>query len=123
MQAHAIDREDIKQTMKVILQVSQEVKEGKNFLIFAEGTRTRHPNQVGEFKGGSFKAATKAKCPIVPVALIDCYKPFDTHSLKPIKVQVHILKPITYEMYKDMKSNEIASLVQRRIEKVIADNE
>ena len=123
MQAHAIDREDIKQSMKVILQVSQEVKEGKNFLIFAEGTRTRHPNQVGEFKGGSFKAATKAKCPIVPVALIDCYKPFDTHSLKPIKVQVHILKPITYEMYKDMKSNEIASLVQRRIEKVIADNE
>lgn len=119
MGSRAIDREDIKQSMKVILDVAKDVKDGKNYLIFAEGTRTKNPNKVGEFKGGSFKAATKAKCTIVPVALIDCYKPFDTHNLDPVTVQVHFLEPLTYEMYKDMKSNEIAELVQHRIEQTI----
>ena len=123
MKALAIDREDIKQSMKVIHQVTEEVKNGHNYLIFAEGTRTKNPNAVGEFKGGSFKSAIKAKCPIVPVVLIDAYKAFDTHSIKPLTVQVHFLEPMTYEMYGQMKSNEIASLVKRRIEKVIAENE
>lgn len=123
MGARAIDREDIKQSMRVILDVAKDVKDGKNYLIFAEGTRTKHPNQVGEFKAGSFKAATKARCPIVPVALIDCYKPFDTHNTDPVRVQVHFLEPLTYEMYKDMKSQEIAELVQHRIEQTIDEYE
>jgi len=123
MKALAIDREDIKQSMKVIHQVTEEVKNGHNYLIFAEGTRTKHPNQVGEFKGGSFKSAIKAKCPIVPVVLIDAYKPFDRPSLKPERVQVHFLEPMTYEMYGGMKTNEVAALVKRRIEKVISEFE
>ena len=81
MKAYAIDREDVKQSMQVILQVTKEVKAGRNYLIFAEGTRTKDPNNVHEFKGGSFKPAVKAKCPIVTVALIDSYKSFDTKSI------------------------------------------
>ena len=73
-----LDRDDVKQGMKVILNVIEEVKKGRNYLIFAEGTRSKQGNKPQEFKGGSFKAATKAKCPIVPVALIDSYKAFDT---------------------------------------------
>lgn len=37
----AIDREDIRQSIKVIQKMSEEVKNGKNFLIFAEGTRSK----------------------------------------------------------------------------------
>ena len=95
MKAYAIDRDDVKQAMKVIIQVTKEVKEGRNYLIFAEGTRTKDPNHVHEFKGGSFKSAMKAKCPIVPVALIDAYKPFDTKSIEKVTVQVHFLEPIS----------------------------
>lgn len=123
MKAYAIDREDVKQSMQVIIQVAKEVKAGRNYLIFAEGTRTKNPNTVHEFKGGSFKSATKARCPIVPVALIDSYKSFDTKSIEKVKVQVHILKPMLYEEYKDMKTVEIAAEVKRRIEKVIDENE
>lgn len=78
MKAYIMDREDIRQSMQVILNVTKEVKEGRNYLIFAEGTRSKNGNHPLEFKGGSFKAATKARCPIVPVALIDTYKAFDT---------------------------------------------
>ena len=117
-----LDREDIKQSMQVIINVIKEVKEGRNYLIFAEGTRSKQGNHPQEFKGGSFKAAIKAKCPIVPVALIDSYKAFDTGSIKQLKVQVHFLTPISYEEYKDMKSTEIAAEVKSRIEKTIAEN-
>lgn len=122
VKAYMIDREDVRQAMQVIINVANEVKKGRNYLIFAEGTRSKNGNCVGNFKGGSFKSATKAKCPIVPVALIDSFKPFDTNSIKPVTVQVHFLKPLQYEECKDMKTTEIAALVQERIQKTIDAN-
>ena len=123
MKAYMIDREDIRQSMQLIMDVTEEVKKGRNYLIFAEGTRSKMGNKLLEFKGGSFKCAMKAQCPIVPVALIDSYKPFDVNSIEKIKVQVHFLEPIRYEEYKDMKSVEIAKEVKIRIEKIIEKNE
>ena len=123
MKAFMIDREDVRQAMKTITSVTKEVVSGRNYLIFPEGTRSKNGNNVGSFKGGSFKAAMKAKCPIVPVALIDSYKAFDTGSAKMLDVQVHFLKPMEYEEYKDMKSTEIAAEVKRRIEETIHANE
>ena len=122
MKAFLIDREDIRQSMQVIINVTREVKNGRNYLIFPEGTRSKQGNHPQEFKGGSFKAAIKAKCPIIPVALIDSYKSFDTGSAAPVTVQVHFLKPMEYEEYKDMKSTEIAAEVKRRIEETIKAN-
>lgn len=122
MKAFIIDREDIRQSMQVIINVTKEVKAGRNYLIFPEGTRSKNGNHPQEFKGGSFKAAIKAKCPIIPVALIDSYKSFDTGSIKPLTVQVHFLEPMRYEEYKDMKSVEIAAEVRRRIECTIQQN-
>ena len=122
MKAFFIDRDDVRQSMKVIVEVAKEVEKGRNYIIFPEGTRSKMGNKVGEFKGGSFKAATKAKCPIVPVALIDSFKPFDSHSLKKVEVQVHYLQPLYYDEYKNMKTTEIAEEVKYRIEKVIEEN-
>lgn len=123
MGAYSIDREDIKQSLQVILNIAKDVKAGKNFLIFAEGTRSKEGNKLLEFKGGSFKAAMKARCPIVPVAIIDSYKSFDTNSIKKLTVQVHYLEPICYEDYKELKSTEIARLVRDKIEETIKKNE
>ena len=122
MKAFMLDHEDVRQAMQVIINVTKEVQKGSNYLIFAEGTRSKKGNHVGSFKGGSFKVATKARCPIVPVALIDSFKPFDTNTIKPVTVQVHFLKPLTYEEYKDMKTTEIAALVEERIQRVIDEN-
>ena len=116
----SIDRDDLRQSMEVIKEVTRQVKEGKNFLIFAEGTRSRNGNQLLDFKGGSFKAAQKAKCPIVPCALIDSFIPFDEKSTRQVIVKLIYLPPMYYEEYKEMKSNEIADEVKRRIEEAIA---
>ena len=122
MKAYMLDREDVRQAMEVIVNVTKEVKKGRHYLIFAEGTRSKKGNQIQDFKGGSFKSATKARCPIVPVALIDSFKPFDTNSITPVTVQVHFLEPLLYEEYKDMKTNEIAETVKERIQNKINEN-
>lgn len=118
LKAQAIDRSDVRQSLKVINQMTEEVKQGRNYIIFAEGTRSKN-NSLLEFKGGSFKSAINAKCPIVPVALIDAYKVFDTKSIKKQTVQIHYLKPLYYDDYKNMKSTEIAKLVKYNIEEEI----
>ena len=76
-----------------------------------------------EFKPGSFKAAQKAKCPIVPCALINCFIPFDVQSIRRVTVKLIYLKPMYYEEYKDMKTVEIAAEVKRRIVEAIAEYE
>lgn len=118
----AIDRGDLRQSMQVINQMAEEVRGGKNYLIFAEGTRSRKGNELLDFKGGSFKGATKAKSPIVPCALIDSFKPFDDKSIKPVTVKLIYLPPIYYEEYKDMKTQEIAAEVKQRIEEAIREH-
>lgn len=123
MKAYLIDRDDVRQSMQIIIDVSKEVASGRNYLIFAEGTRSKLGNKLLDFKGGSFKASTKAKCPIVPVALVNSFKPFDTNSIKPVNVEVHFLKPMLYEEYKDMKTTEIAIEVKKRIAKVVEREE
>lgn len=114
-----IDREDIRQSLDVINHVSEEVKNGRNFLIFAEGTRSREGNKLLPFKGGTFKSAVKAKCPIVPCALVDSFKPFDENSTAPVTVKLFYLPPIYYEEYAGLKTPEIAEMVKERIEAVI----
>lgn len=119
LRAHVIDREDIRQSMQVIKAMVEDVKEKKNVLIFAEGTRSKAGNKVGTFKGGSFKSATMSRCPIVPCALVDSFKPFDENSIKPVTVKLRYLTPMYYEEYKDMKASEIAEEVQNRIQNAI----
>lgn len=122
MKGYLMDREDIRQSMKIISDVTEEVKKGRNYVIFPEGTRSKEGNQVQGFKAGSFKAATKAKCPIIPVALINAFKPFDTNTISPVTVQVHFLPPLYYEEYKDLKTKEIADKVQKQIQMTILEH-
>ena len=118
----AMDREDIKQSMEVIVNVIKEVKKGRNYLIFPEGTRSRKGNEMLDFHWGSFKCALKAKCPIVPIALVDSFKVLDQKGIKPVKVQIHYLKPIPYEEYKDLNTKDLAEMVHSRIKEAVDAN-
>ncbi len=118
----AMDREDVRQSLTVIQNVIKEVKGGRNYLIFPEGTRSKVGNEMGEFHSGSFRCATKSKCPVVPVALIDCFKVLDQKGSKPLTVQIHYLPAISYEEYKDMSTVELANYVKSKIAATIQAN-
>ena len=114
-----MDREDVRQSLTVIQNVTEEVKNGRSYLIFPEGTRSRNGNTMGEFHGGSFRCAIKAKCPIIPVVLIDSFKVLDQKGSKQLSVWLHYLPPIPYETIAGMKATEVASLVKSQIEETI----
>lgn len=119
MRGTRLDRENPREQVKGILKVIEEVKQGRRYIIFPEGGYYHNQNNVREFLPGSFKCAIKAKSPIVPVALIDSYKPFELNSLRPVTTQVHFLPPIYYEEYKDMSSRQIAELTREKIINII----
>lgn len=118
----SIDRSDVRASIGIINKMTEEVKQGRNYVIFAEGTRSKKENEILDFKGGTFKSAVNAKCPIIPVALIDCYKPFDIPSIRKETVQVHYLEPIYPEQYMGLKTVQIADIVHDRIQSEINKN-
>lgn len=118
----AMDREDVRQSLTVIQNVTGEVLSGRNYLIFPEGTRSKNGNVMGDFHGGSFRAAGKAKCPIVPVAFIDSYRVLDQKGSAPVTVQLHYLPPIPYEAYGHLKTVEVAEMVKAQIARTIENN-
>ena len=115
----AMDREDARQAMTVIRAVTQEVQSGRNYVIFPEGTRSKNGNKMRHFHAGSFRSAVKAKAPILPIAVIDCHRILDEKGSKTLTAQVHFLKPIGYEEYKDLKTVDLAALVKSRIQETI----
>lgn len=117
----AMDREDVRQSLTVIQNVIKEVNSGRNYLIFPEGTRSKSTNELLEFHNGSFRCATKTKCPVIPIALVDCYKVLDQKGSKPITVQIHYLEPICYEEYQNLNTKELAALVRDRIEQKVKE--
>lgn len=119
VQGSRLDKRDMKSQMKTIIKIADEVKEGRRYIVFPEGGYDHNRNELQEFMAGSFKCATKAKAPIVPVAIIDSYKPFGVNSLRRVKTQVHFLAPIYYEEYAGMKPVEIADMVKSRISEKI----
>lgn len=114
-----LDKKDIKSQMKTILKIAEEVKKGRRYIVFPEGGYDHNKNDLQEFKPGAFKCATKSRVPIVPVAIIDSYKPFGINSLRKVKTQVHFLNPIFFEEYQGMNTQEIAQMVKKRIADVI----
>lgn len=120
LQGKRLDKKDLRQALTIINEVSEEVKKGRKFILFPEGGyEFNNHNVLGDFKPGCFKIALKTHAPIVPVALIDSYRVFNSFWFGPVTTQVHYLKPIVYEEYGMLKTTEIAELVKKRIQEKI----
>lgn len=63
MKAYMIDRSDIRQSMQVISNVTAEVKKGRNYLIFAEGTRSKKRKPYAGNERRQFQIGHKSKMP------------------------------------------------------------
>ncbi|MBR3686328.1 MAG: 1-acyl-sn-glycerol-3-phosphate acyltransferase [Clostridia bacterium] len=107
--------------VKTLKDMAREVAEDKRvYLVFPEGGyRKDQDNVTNEFKRGCFLCAQRAKCPIVPVAIIDSYKPFGVNSLKRVTTKVVFLPSIPYAEYSDMKTAEISDMVKSQIDETI----
>ena len=93
-----LDRTDIKQGLTTILTAIEKVRSGISICIFPEGTRNKNADDLEllPFHEGSFKIATKAKCPIIPIAINNSADIFEAHfpKIRPAKVVVEYGRPI-----------------------------
>ncbi len=85
-----LDRTDLKEGMKTILAAIEKMKAGISICIFPEGTRNRVVDTFLPFHAGSLKIAEKAKCPIVPMAIVNAGEIFEDHLPKVKKAKVII---------------------------------
>lgn len=71
MRCRFMDRNDMKQSLQVILGCIEDAKNGISILIYPEGTRSKGESELdmNPFKEGSFKIALKSGVKIVPVAI------------------------------------------------------
>lgn len=75
-----LNRNDIKEGMKTILEAIDKVKSGISICIFPEGTRNPHPEEgLLPFKEGSLKIAEKTGCPIIPIAITNTQDIWEGH--------------------------------------------
>ena len=103
-----IQRGDPRAALKSISSGVNLIKQGFSLAIFPEGTRSRGP-VMNEFKAGSFKLATKAKVPVVPISLNGTYHLYEETSTirKGAVIDIYIHPPIDT---KSLDRHETATL-------------
>ena len=124
LHAIAIDREDIKQSLQVINQMTEEVKQGRNFLIFPEGTRNKTEDEMLPFKAGSLKLSEKTGCPIVPMAITNSADILENHfpKVKPTHVILQYGTPIYLDQLSADDRKHLAAYTQNTVHELLADN-
>jgi len=110
-----IDREDMREALKSIMEGIKEIKNGQSIVLFPEGTRNMG-NEIIPFKEGGFKLATKTKVPVIPIALSNTFKVFEEKKrIQKTKVTVNIGEPIiTSNLSKEELAN-FPKLVESRV--------
>lgn len=75
-----LDREDMREGLKMVLTGIDHIKHGISICIFPEGTRNPNPEEgMMPFKEGSLKMAEKTGCPVIPVAISNTHNIFESH--------------------------------------------
>ncbi len=87
-----LDRVNIKNGLKTILEGIEKVKSGISLWIYPEGTRNKQEGDLPllPFKEGSMKIAEKSRCPVVPVAMIHTADVFENHFPKIVPTHVTV---------------------------------
>lgn len=123
LQCLFLDRDDIRQGMKTILQAIEQIKMGYSIFISPEGTRNQGKKML-PFKEGSFKIAEKTGCAIVPVALTNTDEIFENHfpRVKSAKVVIEFGKPIYPNQLDKEQRKRLGSHVQSIIKEMLDKN-
>lgn len=122
-----LDRKDIKQGMKTILEAIEKIKSGISICIFPEGTRNKNASDLDmlPFHEGSFKIAVKAKCPIIPIAMNNTSEIFEAHlpKIKPCHVVIEYCKPIYPDELDKEDKKHLGAYTQNIILETIRKNQ
>lgn len=113
-----IERNNLRQEIRLMRRVAEQLAAGVDFVIFPEGTRTKDSElKTGEFKAGSFKVAFTAERPIIPIAIYGTDKVLDQQRHeKRYAVQVKFLPPLQPTDFLSGTTQDVAAAVKSSID-------
>lgn len=119
-----LDRDNIKEGLKTILEGIEKAKSGISICIFPEGTRNHTADTFLPFHEGSFKIAEKAGIPVIPMTINNSAAIFEDHfpKIKKATVVIEYGKPIyLHELSREEKKLSTAA-IQMTIEETYFKN-
>lgn len=103
-----LDRDNAREGIKTINTAANLICENQTSItICPEGTRSGS-FKLGEFHSGSFKIATKAKCPIVLTVIQNSYAVKKRAPFHSTNIYFDVIETIPYEEYKEKSTQEIS---------------
>jgi len=108
-----LERGSMKSQRKMFRKCAKHIQNGSSIMIFPEGTRSR-TGELRTFKEGAFLIAMQQKTDILPIVIDGSYKALPEKGFLPFnkqKIDLHILKPVTYETFKDMSVHQVSEHV------------
>jgi len=111
-----IDRKDSEAAKRTIKEAGNQIKNGKNIISFAEGTRTK-TGEIGRFKKGSFAIALENDIDIIPVKVVGAREilPSGTFKLRPGHVHVYFGDKILTSEFDKNKPEELADYTRSKV--------
>ncbi|PKM95061.1 MAG: 1-acyl-sn-glycerol-3-phosphate acyltransferase [Firmicutes bacterium HGW-Firmicutes-1] len=112
-----IDRDNLREGLKVIIKGIELLKDGDSIVIFPEGTRSK-TDEMLPFKKGSFKLATKSGVPVIPFAIKGTDDVFENNkfNLKPKTIYITVGKPILLSEVEDTNKDNHTQFIRGIIE-------
>ena len=113
--------DDMHSILSSFSNVTKDLKSGDNYLVFPEGDYETEYNKLSFFHSGCFKSPYRAKAPIIPIALKNSFRIYDKGLRTTKPIEVHYLKPIYPDEYKNITTKELAELVRTRIQEKLSE--
>lgn len=121
-----LDRANIKEGLKTILNGIKEIKNGISICVFPEGTRGEGKTEEDmlPFHEGSFKLATKPNCAIIPMAMTNTASIFEAQfpKIQPCHVILEYGKPIIPSELAKEDGKRIGAYTQDIIKEMLKKN-
>ncbi len=117
-----ISRGNTRNSLRVISEGAEYLKDGFSMVIFPEGTRSKD-GTMGEFKPGSFKLATKAQVPIIPLSMNDGRRLYEDQEYikKGKKIDIIVHPPVQTAGLSRAELAEIPAKVEETIRRGLED--
>lgn len=116
------DRDNVRDAVKMIKSTKEYLGEGKNVLIFPEGTRTKDADyKTGDYKAGALKPAYETKRNMVVITIDGSYKIFSKKYKKDLKVDAEVIDVLNYTDFASKNTAELASEIQVKTNEKLID--
>lgn len=115
-----VDRKNHESAQQSMRAAAKKIKEGKNIISFAEGTRSK-TGELLMFRRGPFIIAKEGSIDVVPVAIQGSHHvlPSGSFVIRSGVINIYIGSAIKFSEYQNMSVEELAAYTRERVKQML----